>query len=149
VTDLTPEWICRRIVEATGDAVLYCDRDGKIRFWNAGAEATFGWSAAEAVGQSMDLIIPERLRGRHWEGWDKTMATGVTKYGRDLLAVPAARKDGTPLSIEFTIQLLRDEGGAILGAGAIVRDVTARWNRDKELRRRLKELEAQLGGKGA
>jgi PAS domain S-box-containing protein len=146
--DLTPEWICRRIVEATGDAVLYCDQKGAIRYWNAGAEATFGFSAAEAVGQSMDLIIPERLRGRHWEGWDKTMATGVTKYGRDLLAVPAVRKDGAPLSIEFTIQLVRDEAGAILGAGAIIRDVTARWNRDKELRKRLKDLEAQLGAKG-
>jgi len=148
VSDLAPEWICRRIVEATGDAVLFGDRDGKIRFWNAGAEATFGWTAAEAVGQSMDLIIPERLRGRHWEGWDKTMATGVTKYGRELLAVPAARKDGAPLSIEFTIQLVRDDQGAIVGAGAIIRDVTARWNRDKELRKRLKEMESQLGGKG-
>jgi PAS domain S-box-containing protein len=148
VIDLTPEWISRRIIEATGDAILFADREGKIRFWNAGAEATFGWSAAEAVGQSMDLIIPERLRGRHWEGWDKTMATGVTKYGRDLLAVPAARKDGAPLSIEFTIQLVRDEQGAILGAGAIIRDVTSRWNRDKELRKRLKDLESQLGGKG-
>jgi len=148
VSDLAPEWICRRIVEATGDAVLFGDREGKIRFWNAGAEATFGWTAAEAVGQSMDLIIPERLRGRHWEGWDKTMATGVTKYGRELLAVPAARKDGAPLSIEFTIQLVRDDQGAIVGAGAIIRDVTARWNRDKELRKRLKEMESQLGGKG-
>ncbi len=148
MSDITPEWICRRIVEATGDAVLFGDREGKIRFWNAGAEATFGWTAAEAVGQSMDLIIPERLRGRHWEGWDKTMATGVTKYGRELLAVPAARKDGAPLSIEFTIQLVRDDQGAIVGAGAVIRDVTARWNRDKELRKRLKELESQLGGKG-
>jgi PAS domain S-box-containing protein len=148
VSDMTPEWICRRIVEATGDAVLFGDREGKIRFWNAGAEATFGWTAAEAVGQSMDLIIPERLRGRHWEGWDKTMATGVTKYGRELLAVPAARKDGAPLSIEFTIQLVRDDQCAIVGAGAVIRDVTARWNRDKELRKRLKELESQLGGKG-
>jgi PAS domain S-box-containing protein len=148
VSDLTPEWICCRIVEATGDAVLFGDREGKIRFWNAGAEATFGWTAAEAVGQSMDLIIPERLRGRHWEGWDKTMATGVTKYGRELLAVPAARKDGAPLSIEFTIQLVRDDQGAIVGAGAVIRDVTARWNRDKELRRRLGELESRLGGKG-
>jgi PAS domain S-box-containing protein len=147
VSDLTPEGICRRIVEATGDAILFCDREGKIRLWNAGAEATFGWSAGEAIGRSMDLIIPERLRGRHWEGWDKTMATGVTRYGRDLLAVPAVRKDGSPLSIEFTIQLVRDDQGAILGAAAIIRDVTARWNRDKELRKRLKDLESQLGPK--
>lgn len=140
------EWLARRLVEATGDAVLYAGRDGRIRYWNGGAEAIFGWSAAEAVGQSMDLIIPERLRGRHWEGWEKSMATGVTRYsGRDLLAVPALRKDGTPLSIEFTIQLVRDESGALLGAGAIVRDVTERWARDKELRRQLKELQTQMG----
>ncbi len=140
------EWLARRIVEATGDAVVYATRDGRIRYWNGGAEAIFGWSAAEAVGQSMDLIIPERLRGRHWQGWDKSMATGVTRYsGRDLLAVPAQRKDGGPLSIEFTIQLVRDETGALAGAAAIIRDVTERWNRDKELRRQLKELQAQMG----
>lgn len=139
------EWLARRIVEATGDAVLYASRDGRIRYWNGGAEAMFGWSAAEAVGQSMDLIIPERLRDRHWKGWDKSMETGVTRYsGRDLLAVPAQRKDGQPLSIEFTIQLVRDDAGALVGAAAIVRDVTARWNRDRELGKRLKEAEAAL-----
>ena len=140
------EWLTRRIVEATGDAVLYASRDGRIQYWNGGAEAIFGWTAAEAVGQSMDLIIPERLRGRHWQGWEKSMATGVTRYsGRDLLAVPAKRKDGRPLSIEFTIQLVRDEAGALVGAGAVIRDVTERWNRDKELRRQLKERQAQMG----
>ncbi len=139
------EWLSRRIVESTGDAVLYAGRDGRIRYWNRGAEAIFGWTAAEAVGQSMDLIIPDRLRARHWEGWEKSMATGVTRYsGQDLLAVPAQRKDGQPLSIEFTIQLIRDDAGELVGAAAVVRDVTARWNRDRDLRRRLKELEAQL-----
>ncbi len=135
--------LCRRIVEGAGDAILYADRAGVIRYWNAGCEATFGFSAAEAVGQSMDLIIPERLRARHWEGWERVMATGITRYGRDLLAVPAARKDGTQISIEFTIQLLRDAAGQIVGASAIVRDVTARWKREKELRLKLKELEAR------
>lgn len=139
------EWLGRRVVESTGDAVLYAGRDGRIQYWNGGAEAVFGWTAAEAVGQSMDLIIPERLRARHWEGWDKSMATGVTRYsGRDLLAVPAQRKDGKAISIEFSIQLVRDDAGQLLGASAIIRDVTERWNRDKELRRRLKELEGQL-----
>ena len=142
------EWLARRIVEATGDAVLYAGRDGRIRYWNGGAEAIFGWSAAEAVGQSMDLIIPERLRGRHWEGWEKSMATGVTRYsGRDLLAVPAQRKDGQPLSIEFTIQLVWDDRGTLLGASAIIRDVTERFQRDREMRRRLAELEAKARGK--
>ena len=139
------EWLSRRIVESTGDAVLYAGRDGRIRYWNGGAEAIFGWTAAEAVGQSMDLIIPDRLRARHWAGWEKSMATGATRYsGQDLLAVPAQRKDGKSLSIEFTIQLIRDDAGELVGAGAVVRDVTVRWNQDRDLRRRLKELEAQL-----
>lgn len=139
------EWLSRRIVESTGDAVLYAGRDGRILYWNGAAEAIFGWTSAEAVGQSMDLIIPDRLRARHWAGWEKSMATGVTRYsGQDLLAVPAQRKDGKPLSIEFTIQLIRDDAGELVGAAAVVRDVTARWNQDRDLRRRLKELEAQL-----
>jgi PAS domain S-box-containing protein len=143
------EPLAARIVQAAPEAILYATRDGIIRLWNAGAEAIFGWTAAEAVGQSMDFIIPERLRSRHWTGWDKVMETGVTRYGgRDLLAVPALRKDGAPLSIEFSIQLLRDDGGAITGAVAIVRDVTARWQKDKELRLRLKELEAKLAARG-
>jgi PAS domain S-box-containing protein len=140
------EWLSRRIVESAGDAVLYAGRDGRIQYWNGGAAAIFGWTAAEAVGQSMDLIIPDRLRGRHWAGWEKSMATGVTRYsGQDLLAVPAQRKDGKPLSIEFTIQLIRDDAGELVGAAAVVRDVTARWNRDKELKARLKTLEAEIG----
>jgi PAS domain S-box-containing protein len=143
-TVLDPGWLARHILESTGDAVLYAGRDGRIRYWNAGAEATFGWSASEAIGQSMDLIIPERLRGRHWKGWDEVMESGVTRYGRELLAVPATRKDGSPLSIEFTIQLVRSDAGEILGAAAIVRDVTARWTRERETRRKVERLEARV-----
>jgi PAS domain S-box-containing protein len=91
----------------------------------------------------MDIIIPERLRGRHWEGYHRVMATGVTKYGKDLLAVPAARKDGSSISIEFTIQMIRADDGTLLGPAAIIRDVTARWQRERETQKRLKELEAQ------
>ena len=140
------DWLCRCIVEGSGDAVLFADREGKIRFWNSGASAMFGWSAVEALGCSMDLIIPERLRGRHWGGWDQVMKTGLTRYGKDILAVPGSRKDGSPLSIEFTIQLVRDEAGAVVGASAIVRDVTERWTRDRELRKRLADLEQKLRG---
>ncbi len=133
-----------RIVEGAADAVLFTDREGVIRLWNAGAERIFGWTAAEAVGRSMDLIIPERLRGRHWQNWGRVMETGQTRYATEVLAVPALRKDGAPLSIEFTIQLVRDEAGRILGPAAIVRDVTARFQRDRELRARVRELEARL-----
>jgi PAS domain S-box-containing protein len=144
--ELDRNWLCRSIVEGAGDAVLFADRDGRIRYWNAGAASMFGWSAVEALGLSMDLIIPERQRARHWQGWEQVMKSGHTRYGHDILAVPATRKDGSPLSIEFTIQLVRDDAGAIVGASAIVRDVTERWTRDRELRKRLADLEQKLRG---
>jgi PAS domain S-box-containing protein len=145
---LSPESLAAHIVAGAPEAIIFADRDGTVRVWNAGAEAIFGWTAAEAIGRSMDLIIPDRLRPRHWDGWKRVMETGVTRYGKDLLAVPALRKDGSTISIEFSIQLLRDDAGVILGPVAIVRDVTARWQRDKELRLKLKELEARVAGKG-
>jgi len=138
-----PDWLCRRIVEESPLAVLYGDREGRIRFWNAAAEAMFGYKADEVLGQSMDLIIPERQRPRHWEGWDRVMATGVTRYGHDVLAVPAQKKDGTRISVEFYILLLRAPTGEILGAAAILQDVTARWQQQKELKARLAALEAR------
>jgi PAS domain S-box-containing protein len=130
-----------QIVDATQEAVIFADRDGRIQLWNGGAERVFGWTAAEAAGQSLDLIIPEKLRGRHWDGWKHVMETGVTRYASDLLAVPAVRKDGSRISLEFTVALVRDEAGEIAGIAAVLRDVTERWQRDKELRSRLTELE--------
>lgn len=144
-----PDDLPRRILEGSPDAVLVSDRAGAIRGWNAAAERLFGFAAAEALGASMDLIIPERLRGRHWANWDQVMQTGETRYATDVLAVPALRKDGRALSIEFTIALLRDASGAVKGPAAILRDVTARFERDKALRLRVKELEAELAkGRG-
>jgi PAS domain S-box-containing protein len=143
------EELAAKIVEGAADAVLFSDREGRILLWNRGAERIFGWTAEEAVGKSMDLIIPERLRARHWEGWDRVMQTGVTRYATDVLAVPALRKDGATISIEFTIQLVRDAAGAIVGPVAMMRDVSARFQREKELRARLKEAEAKLVGRAA
>jgi len=139
-------WLFQRIVEDSPIAILFADRDGKIRFWNAGAEALFGYPAQEALGQSLDLIVPERQRARHWEGWDRVMASGVTKYGRDALAVPAVKKDGSRVSIEFNIVLLRAPDGELAGAAALVQDVTARWQKQKEMNARLAELEARVAG---
>ena len=132
----TSSTLAERIVAGMSEAVIVSDRRGAIILWNRGAEAMFGYSAAEAEGQSLDLIIPERFRARHWEGYRTVMSTGVTRYGRELLAVPAIRKDGTRLSIEFSLALLRDDDGAIAGAAAIVRDVTARWERERASRTR-------------
>lgn len=137
------DWLCRKIVEESPVAILFADREGKIRLWNAASEAMFGYTADEALGQSMDLIVPERQRARHWEGWDRVMATGVTRYGHDVLAVPALRKDGSRISVEFYILLLRGPGGEILGAAAVLQDVTARWQQQKELKARLQALEAR------
>ena len=137
------DFLYRQIVDGSPDAVVFGDAQGIIRLWNAGAAAIFGFTAAEAVGQSMDIIIPERLRGRHWEGYHRTMATGVSRYGAgDLLAVPAVTKDGRTISIEFTIQVLKGPSGEVLGPVATIRDVTRRFQREKDMSRRIKELEA-------
>jgi PAS domain S-box-containing protein len=135
------EWLYKSIVENAPDAMIFADREGIIRLWNSGAEAMFGYTAQEALGQTLDIIIPENLRGRHWEGYNKTMFTGETKYGKDLLAVPGIRKDGSRISLEFSIVLVLDEGGKLLGPAAILRDVTARWKKEKELKERLSALE--------
>jgi PAS domain S-box-containing protein len=137
------DWLCRKIVENSPMAILFADREGKIRLWNAGAETVFGYTAQEALGQSLDLIVPERQRARHWEGWVKVMATGVTKYGRDPLAVPAVRKDGARISIEFNVVLVRTDSGELAGVAAMVQDVTARWQKQKEMNARLAALEAK------
>ena len=137
------ERLCREIVEGSPDAIICADREGTIRLWNAGAEAMFGYRPDEVLGQSLDLIIPEKQRGQHWEGYHTVMATGVTRYGRELLKVPAVRKDGARISLEFSIQLLRDAAGQPIGAAAILRDVTERWQQEKSLRERLAALEAK------
>ena len=137
----TNEWLYREIVDGSPDAIVFSNRDGLIELWNRGAENIFGYKAQEALGQTLDLIIPEKLRARHNEGYRKVMATGSTRYGRELLAVPAMRKDGTRISIEFSILLVRSPSGEISGAAAIIRDVTARWQKEKELKDRLAALE--------
>jgi len=137
------EWLCRSIVENAPEAVIFADREGTIRLWNAGAGAMFGYTAEEALGQSLDIIIPENLRGRHWGGYNRVMATGETRYGKDLLAVPGIRKDGTRISLEFSIVMLSGEDGQLIGPAAVLRDVTARWKKEKELKDRLAALEGE------
>jgi PAS domain S-box-containing protein len=140
--------LCRRIVESSPDGIVFADQDGIIRIWNAGAEAIFGYSAEEAVGETLDLIIPEKMRERHWDGYFRVMKTGVTKYGKDLLAVPGIRKDGSRVSLEFSVALIRDEDGVFLGISAVMRDVTDRWQKERKMKERLAELEAVAKGAG-
>ena len=132
--------INQQIVSFAPDAILFSDNEGIIRLWNRGAEMLFGFSAAEAIDQSLDLIIPERLREVHWQGYHRVMATGETRYGKDLLAVPALHKDGHQLSCEFSIVMLKDAQGKVLGIASIMRDVTERWQREKDLKQQLAAL---------
>ncbi|HEV8306026.1 MAG TPA: PAS domain S-box protein [Methylomirabilota bacterium] len=131
------------LVRVAGDAIVVADPEGRIRLWNPAAERVFGHTAAEAVGQSLDLIIPERFRERHWAGYREVMRTGQTRYGADVLRVPALRKDGRRVSIAFTVALLADAEGRVTGIAAFVRDETARWEEEQGLRRRIAELEGR------
>jgi PAS domain S-box-containing protein len=139
--------LARALLAGTADAILATDREGIIRFWNPGAVRLFGFTAEQALGASLDLIIPERLQQRHWTGWEQVIATGVTRYGAgDLLSVPALTSDGRQISVEFTIALLHAADGTISGMAAILRDVTPRF---EELRRLRRELAAQASREGA
>jgi PAS domain S-box-containing protein len=134
-----------QLVAAVGDAIIVSDAHGKITLWNNAAERIFGYTQSEALGQSLDLIIPERLRGRHWEGYDKTMASGETRYGNDVLRVPAIDKAGRALSIAFTVALLYSPNHELTGIAAVIRDETSRFQEERNLRKRLAELEAKAG----
>ena len=127
-------------IQAAGDAIIAVGKDGKIILWNPAAQRVFGFTAADAVGQSLDLIIPERFRERHWNGFHQVMLSGQTRYGADVLRVPALHKDGRALSIAFTVALV-DSANDSRTIVAIVRDKTQRWNEERELRRRLAEFE--------
>jgi len=137
-----------RIVESSPDGIIFADQDGIIRLWNAGAERIFGYTAGEAVGQMLDIIVPEKMQERHWEGYFRVMKTGETRYGKDLLSVPGVRKDGIRVSLEFSVALIRDEDGALLGISAVIRDVTARWQKEREMEERLASLEGVAKGSG-
>ena len=135
------------VVRTIPDAVIYADAEGIIRFWNAGAERIFGFAAVDAVGQSLDIIIPANLRARHWDGFRQVMATGESRYGEgDLLSVPGLHKDGTRISLEFTIAALRDGAGRMQGVAAVLRDVTPRFEELRQLRKTVGALQEELRG---
>jgi PAS domain S-box-containing protein len=128
------------ILDAASDAVIACDRDGIIRLWSAGATRIFGFTAAEALGQSLDVIIPERLQARHWDGFHKMMAGGQSRYPQGhLLAAPGRRKGGSQVSVEFTAVALKGADGRVENIVAVMRDVTARFEEMRALRRALAE----------
>ena len=139
--NLDPKQFAERLVSTMPDAVVYGDAEGVIRFWNGGATRIFGFAEAEAIGCSLDIIIPERLRARHWEGFRTTMRTGQSRYGEgQTLSVPTIRKDGAQISVEFTIVPFTGQSGEMIGIAAIMRDATARFEEMRTLRRQLASL---------
>ena len=138
--------LAKALLSTPSDAIVAADRDGIIRFWNPGATRIFGHTQSEAVGQSLDLIIPQRLRERHWDGYRRTMQTGQSRYGAgELLSVPATRRDGTTVSIEFTIVPLRDDIDRMTGLVAVIRDTSARFEEMRNLRRKLADTARPAG----
>jgi PAS domain S-box-containing protein len=140
---------CTQLVASVGDAIIASNAAGAITLWNPGAERMFGYTEGEALGNSLDLITPERLRQRHWDGYHKSMETGTTKYGSDMLRVPAVHKDGRAMSIAFTVAMLFDAEHKVSAIVAVIRDETVRFNDDRALRKRLAELEAQVAQSAA
>ncbi len=134
----------KQLVEAVGDGIIVCDAGGAIVLWNAAATRIFGFTPEDALGKSLDLIIPERQRQRHWDGYHKTMSTGETRYGNDVLRVPALHKEGRPLSIAFTVAMLHNPDGSVSAIIAVVRDETARFAEERALKVKVAQLEAKV-----
>src|SRR5688572_17579348 len=136
--------IARLLLDQGPDAVIFAGTNGTIQEWNAAAEALFGHSAADAIGQSLDLIVPERFREAHWKGFDRALGDGDTKYRGQALPTRSVRKDGSDFYVELTFAIIHDTDGKVIGALAHARDITERWTRDREQRQRLRELEERL-----
>lgn len=139
-----PADLCRRIVEAASEAVIFADREGRIRLWNRGAELIFGYPAAEAIGQSLDLIIPERLRDAHWQGFERSFETGRTRHADRVLTTRSMHRNGDKLYVDLSFGLVKDDQGTVLGAFAVGRDCTARYLAERATKARVQELEASL-----
>jgi PAS domain S-box-containing protein len=144
-TSIDFAWLARH----AGDAIVIADPPGVITFWNKAAERIFGYREAEAVGASLDIIVPPRYQPRHWAGYRAVMQSGSTRYGADVLRVPATHKDQRTLSIAFTVCLLPGPDGKPAAIAAFIRDETARWQEERTLRRRIAELEAKSGTQSA
>ena len=139
--------LCQKIVEASAEAVIFADRAGLIRMWNRGAERIFGYTSDEVVGQSLDVIIPERLRRAHWDAYGRSLETGQTKHTGAVLTTRSMHKDGRKLYVDLSFGLVKDPNGFVLGAFAVGRDCTARYEAERGAKARIQELEAELAAR--
>jgi len=142
MTNVQPELL----IDQAPDAVIFAGSDGVIQVWNAAAERIFGYSEEEALGQSLDLIVPERFREAHWTGYERALADGTTKYAGQSLPTRSQRKDGTTIYVELTFAIIHDAAGQTIGALAHARDITERFARERDQREHVRELEARLAG---
>ena len=131
------------LIDQSPDAMIFADREGIVRVWNAAAERIFGFAAADAIGGDLNIIIPESLRDAHWQGFDRAIAAGDTKYRGQSLPTKAVKSDGSTIYVELSFAIIREAGGEVIGALANARDITERFERDRAMRRRLRELEGQ------
>ena len=136
--------LCTKIVEAATEAVIFADREGRIRLWNRGAELLFGYAAADAVGQRLDIIVPEKFRRAHWEAFDRSVESGRTKHVDRVLTTRSMHKNGARLYVDLSFGLVKDAQGTVLGAFAVGRDCTERYLAETNAKARLAAAEAQL-----
>ncbi len=141
--------LSQALIEHLADAVIFADRAGLIQVWNAGAEAVFGYSSAEVLGRRLDVLIPERLRPAHWAGFDAAIEAGHMKHGRESMTTRSIHRDGSDLYVDLSFALVKDGAGQVMGAVAVARDITGRAQAEKESRRRMAELEAQVSALSA
>jgi PAS domain S-box-containing protein len=142
--DIEPDFneVARAIVDTTSDAIIFADREGRIRLWNRGASLIFGYAASEVIGQSLDIIIPERLRRAHWDAFDRSIASGQTKHTDRVLTTRSMHKDGRTIYVDLSFGLVKDASGRVHGAFAVGRDCTERYLAERAAKQRLQELEA-------
>ena len=140
--DLDMADVAGLLVEQAPDAMIFADGDGVIRVWNEAASRVFGHASEAALGQSLDLIIPEQFREAHWKGFDRALEDGRTKYEGKALPTRSVRADGETIYVELSFAIIRDDDGEVIGSLAQARDITERREQERATRARLKELEA-------
>lgn len=122
------------ILEQSSDAIIFADTAGVVQIWNQAATSLFGYSAEEVAAANMDLIIPEKLRAAHWAGFDRAMATGKTRLSGHPTMTRATHKSGARLYVEMTFSVVRADDGTVLGAVAVARDATERYEQARAQR---------------
>jgi len=138
--------LAAKLVDQCPDAMIFAGPDGRIARWNAAATRIFGHEIAAATGASLDIIIPEQYREAHWRGFEHALAAGDTKYRGQVLPTRAVRADGETIYVELSFSIVKDADGKVAGALAVARDITERFTRDREMRRKLRALEEAAGG---